>query len=367
LAFTSRAIIWMLSSNLNLMTCCRSFAFLLILFFLSTPTLRSQSKETKLQTLLIQQLRLSDPDMAAIAQGRVIAKILSAKDKREIVALGMIRVNVSQEEFLKRYRDIGSFKQGPEVLQLGKFSNPAKLSDIQGLTLESGDIDDLKSCRIGSCGLKLSSEMINRLTASLLQAKDVKESTNGALREVLVDYVNKYMQQGDSALATYNETKRPLSVAEDFKSLLQGTVLLQSYAPELVRYLQAFPKGELPNTESFVYWSKEKFGLKPVISLTHVLIYQRNINGHKELIIVTKQLYADHYFDSSVGVAILAEEPANSKLPGTYLIYLNQTRADALRGFLTGLRRSVVESKSLSALKNNLKLLKQRLEQPVAR
>jgi hypothetical protein len=156
-------------------------------------------------------------------------------------------------------------------------------------------------------------------------------------------------------------------VADDFKSLLAACSFLQEYAPELARYLNDYPNAKLPDKEGFVYWSKEKFGLKPVISVTQVVIYPRNTENRKELLIATKQLFADHYFDSSLGFAILAEEPADSTIPGTYMIYLNQTRADALKGFLTSLRRSVVESRSLTALKNNLKLMKQRLERSPGR
>jgi len=324
-----------------------------------------QAKESKLASLLVKQIKLTDAEMAGLSQGRVLARMLKSKDKREVTGLGMIRINISQEEFLKRYRDIATFKQGPEVLQIGKFGNSAKIQDVQGLTLDPGDIADLKSCKPGSCALKLSTEMIDKLKASALSGADAHEKSNTALRELLVAYVNDYVQRGDAALITYNDDKHPFSVADDFKSLLGDAALLQEYAPELARYLLGYPKTELPGTESFIYWSKEKFGLKPVISITQVVIYQRDVGNRKELLIATKQLFADHYFDSSLGMAILTQEPADSKLPGNYLVYVNQSRADAIKGFLTGLRRSIVESKSLTTLKTSLKITKERLEKPI--
>jgi hypothetical protein len=338
----------------------------LVLAILSAPTVYSQTNGTALQALLRKQLKLTAADIAGLTQGRVLAKTLDSKEKREVSAIGVVRVNISQEEFLRRYRDITSFKQSEEVLQIGKFGDPPRVADAAALTLEPGDIDDLKSCKPGSCGLKLSAGMMTRLAASVSDG-DVKERANAAMREVLVDYVKEYQQKGDSGLVTYNDTKRPLVVADDFKSLLAGCSFVQEYAPELARFLNDYPNGKLPDHEGFIYWSKEKFGLKPVISVTQVVIYPRNNEKRKELLIATKQLFADHYFDSSLGLGILVEEPADSPMPGTYLIYLNQSRADALKGFLTGLRRSVVESRSLTALKNNLKLIKQRLERPAAR
>ena len=324
-----------------------------------------QTKESNLVSLLVKQIKLTDAEMAGLSQGRVLARMLKNKDKREVTGLGMIRINISQEEFLKRYRDIATFKQGPEVLQIGKFGNAAKIQDVQGLTLDPGDIEDLKSCKPGSCDLKLSTEMIGKLKASALSGAEAHEKSNTALRELLVAYVNDYVQRGDAALITYNDDKHPFSVADDFKSLLGDAALLQEYAPELARYLLGYPKTELPGSESFIYWSKEKFGLKPVISVTQVVIYQRDVGNRKELLIATKQLFADHYFDSSLGMAIMTQESADSKLPGNYLVYVNQSRADAIKGFLTGLRRSVVESKSLTTLKTSLKLTKERLEKPI--
>ncbi len=324
-----------------------------------------QAKESKLASMLVKQIKLTDAEMAGLSQGRVLARMLKSKDKREVTGLGMIRINISQEEFLKRYRDIATFKQGPEVLQIGKFGNPAKIQDVQGLTLDPGDIEDLKSCKPGSCDLKLSTDMIDKLKASALSGADAHEKSNTALRELLVAYVNDYVQRGDAALITYNDDKHPFSVADDFKSLLGDASLLQEYAPELARYVLGYPKTELPGTESFIYWSKEKFGLKPVISITQVVIYQRDVGNRQELLVATKQLFADHYFDSSLGMAILTQEPADSKLPGNYLVYVNQTRADAIKGFLTGLRRSIVESKSLTTLKTSLKITKERLEKPI--
>lgn len=348
---------------------CALFYSCLLFFVLiaSASPVKCQSSDSPLLGLLVKEIKLSSNEISALEQGRALARIIKNQDKREVAAVGIIRMNLSQEEFLKRYRDITTFKQGPEVMQIGKFGKPARVSDISALKLEPGDLDDLKSCKVGDCGLKLSSEMINKLSTTAKSGPAAKEDTNSAFQSMIVDYVNDYLQRGNAALMIYNDDKRPFSVTDDHMSLITGCTILQEYAPELVKYITDFPKGELAGTEDFVYWSKEKFGLKPVISVTHGTIYSRGSENRKELLIATKQLFADHYFDSSLGLAIFSEQPATSKMPGTYLVYVNHTRADAIKGFLTGLRRSVVESKSLTAMRNNLKLTKERLEKSVAR
>jgi len=86
---------------------------------------KCQSSDSPLLDLLVKEIKLSSNEMSALEQGRALARIIKIKDKREVAALGIIRMNLSQEEFLKRYHDIVTFKQGPEVLQIGKFGKPA--------------------------------------------------------------------------------------------------------------------------------------------------------------------------------------------------------------------------------------------------
>jgi hypothetical protein len=343
----------------------RHFQLIIVILsgFLINGGVKAQSKESALQTLLKTEMKLTDSDLAAAAEGRPVGKLLKTQDKREVAAVGLIRINLTHDAFLKRFRDIVWFKQGPGVLKVGKLSESPRVSDLEALTLEPIDIDDLKVCRVGDCALKLSEEMITGLApVARSPSRTSRDQTNAAFRKMLVDYATNYTQHGDKVLITYNDRKRPLKLFDDFSSLMAGVGFLKNYAPEFLNYMEQFPQADPPEGESFIYWSKEKFGFKPVISLTHVLIYTRKRDYGQETLIASKQLFANHYFDSSVGVTLLVDEPSDSKMPGTYLVYVNRSRADALTGFMSGLRRSIVESRSLSALKTSLKTTKQRLE-----
>jgi hypothetical protein len=46
------------------------------------------------------------------------------------------------------------------------------------------------------------------------------------------------------------------------------------------------------------------------------------------------------------------------------LVYANRSRASALNGRLSGVRRSIVERRSRSAIEDSLKTIKNRLEKP---
>jgi hypothetical protein len=110
-----------------------------------------------------------------------------------------------------------------------------------------------------------------------------------------------------------------------------------------------------------MYWSKEKFGLKPVISLTHIVIYKRRVARGTDVLIASKGIYASHYVETSLGLTgfIHSQEPEPRR---TYLIYINRSRADALRGFLGGLKRSLIVGSLRDATKKNMEMIKKKLE-----
>ena len=166
----------------------------------------------------------------------------------------------------------------------------------------------------------------------------VEENTNtGALvRRLLFDYLTAYLQTGNAALIEYHDGGKAVRLADEYRSLLEQSQFLADYAPEFYKYLEELPKASSPNIEEFIYWSKEKFGLKPVISVTHASIYRNPGSGRT--LIASKQIYASHYFEASLGLTAVVGSLQQSE-PCFYLLYLNRSRSDALHGGFSGLAR----------------------------
>ena len=114
------------------------------------------------------------------------------------------------------------------------------------------------------------------------------------------------------------------------------------------------------NLEDFLYWSKEDFGLKPVTSVTHVTIYKSLGNG-SDVIVGSKGIYGSHYFESSLGLTAFvhsrAPDPARS-----YLIYVNRSRTDALRGLFGGWKRSLIGGRLRDGARKSMEAIKVKLE-----
>jgi hypothetical protein len=100
--------------------------------------------------------------------------------------------------------------------------------------------------------------------------------------------------------------------------------------------------------------------MKPVVSVTHVSIYKRNTPSGLHVLIASKGIYATHYFEVSLGMTGFVQclsEPNRS-----YLIYINRSRADALRGLLAGLKRSLISGSVRDGARKNMELIKEKLE-----
>ena len=79
----------------------------------------------------------------------------------EIAVVGAVRIAAPPQALVARVRNIEEFKRGPDVIQVGRFSNPPRLDDLGALTIGKDDLD-LRRCRVGSCDVRLSAELITR-------------------------------------------------------------------------------------------------------------------------------------------------------------------------------------------------------------
>ncbi|MBZ5608266.1 MAG: hypothetical protein LAP38_08415 [Acidobacteriia bacterium] len=302
---------------------------------------------------------LTDEEWQLLEGGNVVSKALKPNHERELAVAGVARVRASRECFLERFRDIESFKKSPSVRQIGKLSAPSDAWDLAGLSLDPQDVEALRDCDIGSCKVKVPVRVIQRLACEPEgSARDYSARANSIFREELLTYLQSYRFQGDRALIRYRDKDGPLSLAEQFHSLLSGWSELNELAPEFSNLLARGSPPALENVEEFLYWSKEAFGLKPVISVTHVIIYQLPDRAW----IASKQIYASHYFDASLAITLVVDDPADLSGHSIYLAYLNRSRIDLLGGILGGLRRSVVRGRLVGGMSRNLQQTVTKLE-----
>ncbi len=328
---------------------------------LTLPCLGVQPGEPAL--FLTKYAGLTQADLSDIAKGVPVPRILDPSVSTEVVPFGTIRVDVPADFFVEKFKDIAAFKKGKEVLQIGKFHSPPRLEDLGSLTLGLDELEALRRCRVGSCGLKMTAEMISRLQREVdWAAPDWQRRAMVAYRRLLFDYVNGYLQKGPAALAVYQDKPEPVRLADELRSIVKASPYLEQYLPELNHHLASFPDRRLPDSEHFLYWSQEKFGFKPVVSVTDVTICRITRENEISYVVASMQIYADHYFTGSLGLAAYVDKDRRRPGSDTYLIYLNRTRVDLLQGAFGGLKRFFIRRRLLDGMEKYLRLVKQRLE-----
>ena len=313
--------------------------------------------EPDLRQTLTHELRFSPGDLAALDRGAIVKHGLPGMAPGEVAVVGAVLVKATKETLVDRVRDIATFKRGPDVLQIGRFSSPPMLEDLASLTIDKEDLD-VRTCRVGDCDVRLSADVIVRFEREIdWRAPDAHARAAALFKQVLLDNVRAYVLGTPGRMTEYNDGKRPIRPVEDFVGLLKHSSYIGELVPGLRAYLQEFPSSPLAGAEDFLYWSKEKFGFTPFITVTHVTIARAPSGA---VVITSRDVYSSRYFDASVAATIASDTAGDSH--AFYLVYVNRSRVNALKGALSGLRRAIVDRRAKSSLEQNLKATRTRLE-----
>jgi hypothetical protein len=299
------------------------------------------------------------PDrLAALESGEAIAKIAADEDG-QITIIGAVRVRTTKDH-VESYFDVYlKHEDGALVLRVGRFGRPAVLEDLGRLELEQDDIDALRNCRPGDCGVQVGAGVAGLQAAVDWRAPDAAARAQALVRQRLLDYVRAYQEKGDAALVTYTDTSRPVPLAARWKELLRKAVHLYEYAPQLQRYLVEYPRLPLAGTTDFIQWSKVDQGLKPVVLVTHVVQHKDPAKPDR-ITFALKQIYASRYYEAAFSLASVVESPQNPEV--CYVVFANRSRLDVLRGTLGGVKRRVTANEVLKATQLTLGQIRDALE-----
>jgi hypothetical protein len=325
---------------------------LVVLAAISTAgTALAQSSDGEFQRILSEKAPFQPADFAALHQGETIVKLVPITDKREVAVCGLVTLRTDAEQFLRQYLDSMTRPNNSTLLEAGRFGTAPAVADLQQLTIESSDIDDLKQCVAGDCQIKLSAKMIDRFRREVnWETADYKAQATQLLKTILVDYVRDYLARGPAALIEYNDKRDGVRLADEQQALGSAS----GYLNDLLRNAGT----RMRVVEDTIVWSKVKFGLKPVLVINHVRAYKHELGNGPQVLVASNQIYANHYFTSSLALTGFVDVAGATP----YLVYENRSRTDGLTGPFGKIKRGVIESKSLDGLKSILEHSKQRLE-----
>jgi hypothetical protein len=322
---------------------------LLALLFLCSQ-LNAQIADADLRKVLVQRAAFAADEIAAVKRGEPVAKLIAANDPREVAVVGVIELPSDPASALRAFQ-LSMNLTAKSQLESGKFSDVPRVDDLQSLTLSDGDLADLRTCTVGDCKLKLSAAMIQRFQKSIdWNASDYREQANQLYRMMMVEYVTAYLQKGDAALIEYADQRVGLPLAREQESLLANLLYVNEAAPEFVRYLKALPQSSV-RVERSLSWARISFGLKPVLIITDVSTYRSEVDGAPQVLVLSKQIYANHYFDASLSLTAAIGNQTRTK---SDLLYVNHSRSSALASTFSRLKHNIVDARATADLKSLL-------------
>lgn len=302
-----------------------------------------------LTRFLEQSIGLDAAQLAAVERGEPVAKVLEARDRRDVALFGIITAPFTREAWASRLRDFPASLRTPNRTQLGIFSNPATDSDVAAVTINPRDVAEMKDCKPGNCVVKLPATDMQRIREQMnWKAPDLQAQLSAYARRRLVEYVTDYRTRGDSALAVYDD-RGNLNVrsSEAFAAQLAESPYVYQNVPSLQQYLSTYPHGSLPGGAAEVlYWSEDALPrLRPILSVTHLVLYTPpELPGLT--LLTAKQIYANHYFETALDLTA-----AIDRNPGSYLLVLRRFRFDNLPGGILNIR-----GRAIGALRDQLVL-----------
>jgi len=282
-------------------------------------------------------VRLPQSDRSALEAGKAVARTVQAPSGA-VAIVAAVPVRIDGARLIAWMNDIAALKQSAVVKQIGRFSAVPSVADVQGLTMDDADLAEIARCRPSSCGVKLSAPEIGRIRAALGSGEPRSSpAAQQAFREVVVARAVAYLKSG--------------------RDTAPAPAFLETNWPALSRGLHEYPRLALSGAESFLYWSKDAYGGKPVVSITHVTIVRGEGETEPDVLVVGRDVFATHYVDGAWSfTALLRATPAN------YLVYLNQSEVDLLDTWYGGLVRRVAERRLRDEAVDVLNGLRRRLE-----
>jgi len=313
---------------------------------------------------LLRQRGFSAADLRARDAGEAVVKILDTPVRRELAYFGVVYINAPTDRFVNRFGDIERFERGPGIPQIGRFGVPPRLEDLASLTLPAKDVTALARCRPGDCDVKLSAAAMTRFQNQVnWSSPNAGLQANAVARAMIFELVSAYQANGNAALGHYDDGAESVLVAEQFRALLTSVDALPLPMAELLTYLRDYPRSRPAGAEDFFYWSVVDFGLKPTVRVNHVIIYP--LPGRPSgvtHIIAIKQLYASHYFHTTLELRFLVDDERRADRRGFSLLSITRSRIDGTSGLAGSLLRPVISRRSRTAVRGYLEHLKRQIE-----
>ena len=332
-----------------------------MLHLLVLAPLQAQSRPARVDGFLTGTIGLDGGQLAALARGEVVAKVLPTGDDRDVAVFAATHIAVPRGTFLRQQEDLSRALLTPTRQVVHIFSSPVRESDVDAIQVTGKDIDELRNCRPNECNFKLPAATMDSLRTSIdWKAPDVGARVTAFVRSRILQYVTDYRERGNQALIAYDDNGH-VRASDALTAMLNDSSYTPSGLTALRAHLVGYPHDALVGAREVIFWSLDELPhVRPILRITHQTVYSPpELPG--TTIQAAKQIFADHYFEAGFELLVAADDSTttgNTAPAGFTCIAIRRYRFDHLpSGGLLNLRGRVI-----NGLRDNVRSDLQRLK-----
>ncbi|MDD1622027.1 MAG: hypothetical protein LUQ11_11150 [Methylococcaceae bacterium] len=297
----------------------------------------AQEAPSPLQAL--QNFGIGSEQIAQLERGEIVSYDVSETSQKEL-AIGVAMILPVALPQIVDYIKSGNLNAAEsDIIASGMLTDNADLNSFKKFAFTDKQIDEAKAFLEAEPGdefnlSKAEFDSLKTLQAGLKDADDKArlKAANQKYREMLLQRLQAYRKSGLSGIATYSRDGGTADPAAELRSDAVNSKAWARYFPELQQAWLNYPAALPANASEQFQWLNRSVEGRPTAILAHRIMVAGETGG----IIVSRQFYVGHSYNSSHVVA--------GGLPykdGTLVFYSIRSSTDQVAGMGSGLKHSI--------------------------
>ncbi|UCG88305.1 MAG: hypothetical protein JSW71_07105 [Gemmatimonadota bacterium] len=301
--------------------------------------------------ILAHDYGVREADLTRLCKGRIITGTLPTPDARQMTLIGIVKLSATAGQFTRYAEEVGRLVATEHVTALGSIDVSNLQTALQSYPILADDVREVPSCEVGDCDVKLPRNVILEMAHLDPSSSRFETEVAATIRQWLRQYLSSYDTEGNTALVVYADKDPPQPLHDGFNGLIADAQVLADRVPALYDYFNGTVDQPPNGAREGVIWSVERFGMRPLTTVTHGIVYRDSVAGHAEAWVAMKLLYASHYLHASLRLMRVVEDPASAE-PAAYLVCIDRLLFD---GKVRGVVRALVKRRLRSHLADRMR------------
>ena len=278
-------------------------------------------------------LGLKRGQLSQLKSGVLVESLPVDHPKRENALVGVVRVNSTSDELLKHGTQIWQALMDSPTIS-GEYDPNRGDQSFAALALPSDDFELLEECRTGQCRFKLDERGIQTAQGIDWSKPEAEQVFLAEYQSQLAEIMSVYQEKGTAGLTKYADKPKATERAETVRDLEAGAQAWLQFYPILAQRLTDHPEESADDLAERFQWKIASVGLRDTLVLEHVVFAKTgDVPGFGNAIAI-RTLYASHYLEARVQIAMIVEGTTLFGVPGRFLFMMERVRFDEDLGFL---------------------------------